>query len=141
MPKKAGSLPCQLRQKASVELIEQQSSATVNELCQKFNVTYTTIRSDLEYLERVGLLKRTYGGATQCAEKRAPEDPSVYLRELRHREEKDAIAREAVKYIQEGDVIGTVAEPTRSFVLEGPNVFFKMTYKGKAVNPVKYLRS
>ena len=43
--------------------------------------------------------------------------------------------------IQEGDVIGTVAEPTRSFVLEGPNVFFKMTYKGKAVNPVKYLRS
>ena len=25
--------------------------------------------------------------------------------------------------IQEGDVIGTVAEPTRSFVLEGPNVF------------------
>ena len=43
--------------------------------------------------------------------------------------------------IQEGDVIGTVAEPARSFVLEGPNVFFKMTYKGKAVNPVKYLRS
>ncbi|MFR5081439.1 MAG: hypothetical protein ACLTEE_01770 [Anaerobutyricum hallii] len=43
--------------------------------------------------------------------------------------------------IQEGDVIGTVAEPTRSFVLEGLNVFFKMTYKGKAVNPVKYLRS
>ena len=31
--------------------------------------------------------------------------------------------------IQEGDVIGTVAEPTKSFVLEGPNVFFKMTYK------------
>ena len=42
--------------------------------------------------------------------------------------------------IQEGDVIGTVAEPTKSFVLEGPNVFFKMTYKGKTVNPVKYLR-
>ena len=42
--------------------------------------------------------------------------------------------------IQEGDVIGTVAQPTKSFVLEGPNVFFKMTYKGKAVNPVKYLR-
>ena len=50
MAKKAGSLPCQLRQKAIVELIEQQSSATVNELCQKFNVTYTTIRSDMEYL-------------------------------------------------------------------------------------------
>lgn len=43
--------------------------------------------------------------------------------------------------IQEGDVLGTVAEPTKSFVLEGPNVFFKMTYKGRVVNPVKYLRS
>lgn len=43
--------------------------------------------------------------------------------------------------IQEGDVLGTVAEPTKSFVLEGPNVFFKMTYKGKTVNPVKYLRA
>lgn len=42
--------------------------------------------------------------------------------------------------IQEGDVLGTVAEPTKSFVLEGPNVFFKMTYKDKTVNPVKYLR-
>ena len=53
---------------------------------------------------------------------------------------------ENVKYeigddIQEGDVVGTVAQPTKAFVLEGPNVFFKMTYKGKAVNPVKYLRS
>lgn len=43
--------------------------------------------------------------------------------------------------IQEGDVLGTVAEPTKSFVLEGPNVFFKMTHKGRVVNPVKYLRS
>lgn len=43
--------------------------------------------------------------------------------------------------IREGDVLGTVAEPTKSFVLEGPNVFFKMTYKGRVVNPVKYLRS
>ena len=42
--------------------------------------------------------------------------------------------------IQEGDVIGTVAEPTKSFVLEGSNVFFKMTYKDKTVNPVKYFR-
>ena len=42
--------------------------------------------------------------------------------------------------IQEGDVLGTVAEPTKSFVLEGPNIFFKMTYKDKTVNPVKYLR-
>lgn len=52
----------------------------------------------------------------------------------------DNVGYEIGDDIQEGDVIGTVAEPTKSFVLEGPNVFFKITYKGKTVNPVKYLR-
>lgn len=41
--------------------------------------------------------------------------------------------------VEEGDVIATVAEPTRSFTLEGPHLFFKMTYKGEPVNPTDYL--
>lgn len=43
--------------------------------------------------------------------------------------------------VKEGDVIATVAEPTRSFVLEGPHLFFKMTYKGDPVNPTDYLEA
>lgn len=42
--------------------------------------------------------------------------------------------------VKEGEVIGTVAEPTRSFLLEGPHLFFRMTYKGESVNPTEYLR-
>lgn len=106
MPKKAGSLPGQLRKKEIVDLIDQQGSVTINELCQKFNVTYTTIRSDLAHLEKYGLLERTYGGATHCADAHTVEDPNVYRRELRHVEKKEAIAQEAINYIQEGDVIG-----------------------------------
>ena len=106
MPKKAGSLPGQLRKKEIVDLLDQQGSVTIDELCKKFNVTYTTIRSDLAYLEKCGLLERTYGGATRCSDTHTIEDPGVYRRELHHIEEKEAIAREAVKYIQEGDVIG-----------------------------------
>ena len=53
---------------------------------------------------------------------------------------------ENVKYeigdeVEEGDVLATVAEPTRTFSLEGPHLFFKMTYKGEPVNPTDYLRS
>lgn len=107
MPKKAGSLPGQLRKKEIVDLIDQQGSVTIDELCKKFNVTYTTIRSDLAHLEKCGLLERTYGGAMSCSDDtRTPEDPGVYRRELHNVKEKEAIAREAVKYIQEGDVIG-----------------------------------
>ena len=43
--------------------------------------------------------------------------------------------------VKEGDVLGLVAEPTRSFVLEGPHLYFKMTYQGEPVNPVNYLES
>ncbi len=43
--------------------------------------------------------------------------------------------------VKQGDVLGTVAEPSRSFVLEGPNLFVKLTYKGEAVNPADYLKS
>lgn len=43
--------------------------------------------------------------------------------------------------VKEGDVLGLVAEPTRSFVLEGPHLYFKMTYQGEPVNPVDYLES
>ncbi|MDD7210711.1 MAG: M23 family metallopeptidase [Lachnospiraceae bacterium] len=53
----------------------------------------------------------------------------------------DDVKYEIGDEVKEGDVIGTVAKPSRAFVLEGPNVFVKMTYKGKPVNPVNYLRS
>lgn len=43
--------------------------------------------------------------------------------------------------VEAGDVLGTVAEPTRAFSLEGPHLFFKMTYKGEPVNPTDYLKS
>ena len=43
--------------------------------------------------------------------------------------------------VEEGEVIATVAEPTRSFTLEGPHLFFKMTYKGEPVNPTDYLEA
>lgn len=42
--------------------------------------------------------------------------------------------------VKEGEVIGTVAEPSRSFMLEGPHLYFKMTYRGKSINPADYLK-
>lgn len=52
---------------------------------------------------------------------------------------------EDVKYqigdvVKEGKTIARVAKPTRSFLLEGPHLYFKMTFKGKSVNPADYLR-
>lgn len=43
--------------------------------------------------------------------------------------------------LEAGEVIGTVAEPSRAFNLEGPHLFLKMTWKGEPVNPTDYLES
>lgn len=43
--------------------------------------------------------------------------------------------------VEEGEVIANVADPTRTFTLEGPHLFFKMTYKGEPVNPANYLEA
>jgi len=43
-------------------------------------------------------------------------------------------------YVQVGDVIGTVAVPTRYYSTEGTNVYFKLTKDGEPVNPMSKLQ-
>lgn len=42
-------------------------------------------------------------------------------------------------YMQVGDVIGTVAAPTKYFSKEGTNVYFKLTQNGKPCDPLKQM--
>jgi DeoR/GlpR family transcriptional regulator of sugar metabolism len=51
------------RRQAIANLIRQRSSVRVEDLCARFGTSASTIRRDLEYLERRGTLKRMYGGA------------------------------------------------------------------------------
>jgi DeoR family transcriptional regulator, fructose operon transcriptional repressor len=52
------------RRQFIADLIRKQSSVRVRDLCVRFNASESTIRRDLEYLERQGILQRMYGGAT-----------------------------------------------------------------------------
>ncbi|MDF2613196.1 MAG: DeoR/GlpR transcriptional regulator [Clostridia bacterium] len=51
------------RQKYITEIVEREKSVKVIELSKLFEVTEETIRRDLEKIEKLGILKRTYGGA------------------------------------------------------------------------------
>lgn len=51
------------RQKHITQLVEKENSVKVIELSKLFDVTEETIRRDLEKIEKLGILKRTYGGA------------------------------------------------------------------------------
>lgn len=51
------------RQNQIVALVNKNGSVRVKELSEKYQVTEDSIRKDLTFLEKKGLLKKTYGGA------------------------------------------------------------------------------
>ena len=44
------------------------------------------------------------------------------------------------EYLEAGQVLGYVAEPTKYYSVEGSNVYFKLMHDGKAVDPVGYFQ-
>lgn len=49
------------------------------------------------------------------------------------------VALEAEQIVEEGTVIGTIAEPTKYYSTEGTNLYLKMTKDGEAIDPMMYL--
>ena len=43
-------------------------------------------------------------------------------------------------YVNRGEVLGSVAAPTKYFAVEGTNLYFKLTKDGQAVNPEEMFR-
>ncbi len=53
------------RHKCILESLEQDGKIFVKDLSERFNVSESMIRKDLQALEKQNMLKRTYGGAIQ----------------------------------------------------------------------------
>ena len=49
------------------------------------------------------------------------------------------IQAEAGDYVEKGQILGYVAEPTKYYCVEGSSVFVEMTYQGKPVDPVDFM--
>jgi DeoR/GlpR family transcriptional regulator of sugar metabolism len=62
------------RRQIITNLIQKHSIVRVKDLCARFGASESTVRRDLEYLERQGILRRTYGGATAHG-REATEEP------------------------------------------------------------------
>lgn len=42
-------------------------------------------------------------------------------------------------YVNTGETVGTLAEPTKYFSVEGPNLYFEVTKDGEPVDPLNYM--
>lgn len=91
------------RQDHILEMIEKEGSVKVSKLIQMFDVSIETVRRDLEGLEKMGYLKRVYGGAV--LRKNTQDRLNYEKREVECMDEKIEIAKTAIKQIEEGQSI------------------------------------
>ena len=93
----------ELRQKYILEQVNEHGSASVIELAANLDVSEMTIRRDLVELERVGLLRRVYGGAINSRGRSF--EPPLAIRSEENRELKQRLGRYAAGMVIEGDSI------------------------------------
>ncbi|WEG12457.1 DeoR/GlpR family DNA-binding transcription regulator [Pullulanibacillus sp. KACC 23026] len=91
------------RRKKILELLEARKRLTVNELADSLVVSEATLRSDLNNMEKEGLLTRTHGGA--ILNENTNSETSFSARQKRNQKEKVLIAKEAVQFIKEKQCI------------------------------------
>lgn len=84
-------------------LLQKNKAVEVSELARLFNVSTMTIRRDLEMLEKQGLVTKNYGGAQ--LNQGAAIEPSFTLKQKTQMNCKSAIAKEAARFVQDGDSI------------------------------------
>lgn len=91
------------RQRQIVDYVLKHGRASVQELGRMFQVSESTIRRDLKELEDARHLRRTHGGAVPL--QNANVEPEYGEKLEQFRSEKEAIAKEAMKLVEEGDTI------------------------------------
>jgi len=86
------------RQPLILEYIRKKKIIKVNELIEYFNVADMTIRRDLIFLEKNGLIIRTHGGA-MLADYMANRESTFVSRQIQNLAEKRIIAEKAISFI------------------------------------------
>jgi DeoR family transcriptional regulator, myo-inositol catabolism operon repressor len=85
------------------EMLQETNSASIDHLCDVFNVSKNTIRRDIAELQTRGIIKKVYGGITMNQSANSPEP--FASREIKNSAQKKKIAHLAAKSVKDGDVI------------------------------------
>lgn len=93
------------RHEKILQLLHENGKIKVKELSEMFQVTEDCIRKDLAGMEKQNLLKRTYGGAVERENLHPGHSQIVSSRKSVNLNEKQKIAKKAVKLLKDGDVI------------------------------------
>lgn len=116
-------IPAQRREKIQEYLTIHQIARTAD-LCELLDASEATVRRDLEWLEKKGVLERTHGGAT--LNQRMILEQAYQQRAQHHPDEKRRIGELAASLIEEGDIVfinsGTTATQVLQHIRSNSNI-------------------
>ncbi len=95
-------IPAQRRERIQ-EYLATHKIARMDELYVMLDTSEATVRRDLEWLERQGVVERTHGGA--ILSQRLTFEPEYMLRAQRHTDAKRSIGKIAAAFIEDNDVV------------------------------------
>ncbi|HFP9268551.1 TPA: DeoR/GlpR family DNA-binding transcription regulator [Klebsiella michiganensis] len=101
-------------------ILQQDKKVVVNDLAEKFGVTKMTIRRDLSFFEKQGIVKTTYGGAYLTHG--ASVEPGFQLQSIQMADDKHLIGQKAAEQVEDGDTIiidcGTTPLALANFIFD-----------------------
>jgi DeoR family fructose operon transcriptional repressor len=98
------------RQNQIYTYLNHEGEAKISDFTERFNVVEMTIRRDFEKMEKLGLIKKTFGGAISLA----PQDVSLFERESINVKAKKMIGKKAAEFVNDGEAIFIDAGTTTS---------------------------
>jgi len=90
------------RRNQIVQILMEDGSLRINDMAKQFQVSTETIRKDLKYLEKMGVAKKSYGGAQAANEGFISQ---FNFRMVQNIEAKNKLAAKAIEYIQPGSMV------------------------------------
>ena len=105
-----------------LKLLDEQNSVTVAEIKEKLKISESTIRRDLNALDKAGKLNKVFGGAVAIEAGITTAEPSVAQKKGVNKEEKQLIARYAAALITKdagtttGCMIDFITEKSATYV-------------------------
>ncbi|MGD6819123.1 DeoR/GlpR family DNA-binding transcription regulator [Metabacillus sp. 113a] len=118
-----------------IDFISNYSRASVQDLSDYLKVSESTIRRDLKELQQSNQIQRTHGGAVSL--NNVNFEPTIMAKEIEYVDEKIAIAKKAVEWIEEGDTILLDAGTTTQPIFKELKSFKKLTI---VTNSILFLR-
>src|SRR6185369_8251397 len=99
------------------QIIEKEGFVSLNRLADHVGASESTVRRDLEYLETIGQIRRTRGGAAYVGESLTPLDERI----TQALPQKQAVGKAAAALVQPGEAVlldggTTTLEVARHFV-------------------------